>query len=178
MDSRKSSSECLLPVSTPDTSTCSHSMGRFSALKISLTDSDTSAPIPSPAMRVKQSGLDREESLSSPTWDQRHRVLAAELGRLLFGEMCRHSWLGVRIFIPRLLQGNEGWYILRVAMDGRAAHREAPRRRACTEKSVSGSSTASRESIERVEGAAYPCRLLRSPRQHGDGRQSGGRRQR
>lgn len=48
IDSLKSSSECLLPVSIPETSTCSHSTGTLSALKISLTDSDTSAPTPSP----------------------------------------------------------------------------------------------------------------------------------
>lgn len=52
IDSRNSSSECLSPVSTPDTSTCSHSMGTLSALKTVLTDSATSAPIPSPGIRV------------------------------------------------------------------------------------------------------------------------------
>lgn len=52
MDSRKSSSECLSPVSTPVASICSHSIGTLSALKIVLTDSATSAPIPSPGMRV------------------------------------------------------------------------------------------------------------------------------
>ena len=52
MDSRKSSSECLSPVSTPETSTCSHSMGTLSALKTVFTDSVISAPIPSPGMRV------------------------------------------------------------------------------------------------------------------------------
>lgn len=49
IDSRNSSSECLFPVSTPDTSICSHSMGTFSALKMVLTDSATSAPMPSPS---------------------------------------------------------------------------------------------------------------------------------
>lgn len=48
-DSLKSSSECLFPVSTPLTSTCSHSIGTLSALKMVLTDSATSAPIPSPS---------------------------------------------------------------------------------------------------------------------------------
>jgi hypothetical protein len=49
IDSRRSSSELMPPVSTPETLTCSHSTGTLSALKISLTDSETSAPIPSPA---------------------------------------------------------------------------------------------------------------------------------
>lgn len=40
------------PLSTPDTSTCSQSMGTLSALKIVLTLSATSAPIPSPGIRV------------------------------------------------------------------------------------------------------------------------------
>lgn len=48
MDSLKRSSECLFPESTPLTSTCSHSMGTLSALKMVLTDSATSTPIPSP----------------------------------------------------------------------------------------------------------------------------------
>lgn len=48
MDSRKSSSACLSPVSMPETSICSHSTGTLSALKISRTDSETSAPMPSP----------------------------------------------------------------------------------------------------------------------------------
>lgn len=48
IDSWNNSSECLSPVSTPVTSTCSHSIGTLSALKIVLTDSATSAPIPSP----------------------------------------------------------------------------------------------------------------------------------
>src|SRR5271155_6088029 len=52
IDSWKSSSECLSPVSTPLTSTCSQLTGTLSALKIVLTDSATSAPIPSPGMRV------------------------------------------------------------------------------------------------------------------------------
>lgn len=54
IDSLKSSSECLLPVSTPLTSTCSHSMGTLSALKMVLTDSATSAPIPSPVGRSRK----------------------------------------------------------------------------------------------------------------------------
>jgi hypothetical protein len=41
-----------LPDSKPETSTCSHSTGTLSALKIVLTDSATSAPIPSPGIRV------------------------------------------------------------------------------------------------------------------------------
>jgi len=52
IDSRKSSSECLVPDSTPETSTCSHSTGTLSDLKIVFTDSATSAPIPSPGIRV------------------------------------------------------------------------------------------------------------------------------
>lgn len=52
MDSWNSSSECLSPVSTPETSTCSHSIGTLSALNTVLTDSATSAPIPSPGRRV------------------------------------------------------------------------------------------------------------------------------
>ena len=52
MDSLKSSSECLSPESTPLTSTCSHSIGTLSALKTVLTDSATSAPMPSPGMSV------------------------------------------------------------------------------------------------------------------------------
>src|SRR2546423_7985879 len=52
IDSWKSSSECLSPVSTPLTSTCSNSTGTLSALKIVLTVSATSAPMPSPGIRV------------------------------------------------------------------------------------------------------------------------------
>lgn len=58
IDSLKSSSECLFPVSTPLTSTCSHSMGTLSALKIVFTDSATSAPIPSP--RREESNQSRD----------------------------------------------------------------------------------------------------------------------
>lgn len=50
IDSRKSSSECLSPDSTPVTSTCSHSIGTLSALNTVFTDSATSAPIPSPGI--------------------------------------------------------------------------------------------------------------------------------
>ena len=50
IDSRNSSSECLSPESTPETSICSHSIGTLSALKMVLTDSATSAPIPSPIL--------------------------------------------------------------------------------------------------------------------------------
>ena len=52
IDSRNSSSECLSPDSTPETSTCSHSTGTLSALKMVLTDSATSAPIPSPESHI------------------------------------------------------------------------------------------------------------------------------
>jgi hypothetical protein len=38
--------------SRPETSICSHSMGTLSALKMVLTLSATSAPIPSPGIRV------------------------------------------------------------------------------------------------------------------------------
>lgn len=48
MASLNSSSACLSPVSIPDTSICSHSIGTLSALKIDLTASETSAPTPSP----------------------------------------------------------------------------------------------------------------------------------
>ena len=52
MDSRNNSSEFLSPDSTPVTSICSHSIGTLSALNTVLTDSATSAPIPSPSQRV------------------------------------------------------------------------------------------------------------------------------
>ena len=58
IDSLNNSSECLSPVSTPLTSTCSHSIGTLSALKIVFTDSATSAPIPSPI----------HASIASVTW--------------------------------------------------------------------------------------------------------------
>ena len=84
MDSRKSSSECLLPVSTPDTSTCSHSTGTLSALKIVLTDSETSAPIPSPIANVFSAYfllyLCLGVSAEPRTWNQCDGILAAKLG--------------------------------------------------------------------------------------------------
>ena len=53
-DSRKAASARALPPasSMPETAICSHSMGTLSALKIVFTDSATSAPMPSPGMRV------------------------------------------------------------------------------------------------------------------------------
>ena len=53
IDSRNNSSECLFPESTPETSTCSHSIGTLSALKMVLTDSATSAPMPSPISQAQ-----------------------------------------------------------------------------------------------------------------------------
>ncbi|EDK39050.2 conserved hypothetical protein [Meyerozyma guilliermondii ATCC 6260] len=41
-----------VPLSKPETSTVSHSMGTFSDLKMVLTESVISLPIPSPGMRV------------------------------------------------------------------------------------------------------------------------------
>ena len=52
IDSLNRSSECLSPESTPVTSICSQSIGTLSALKMVLTDSATSVPMPSPGIRV------------------------------------------------------------------------------------------------------------------------------
>lgn len=95
MDSRNSSSECLLPVSTPVTSTCSHSMGTLSALKMVLTASATSAPIPSPVAHHVRNPLVVESSGAHRTGNQSDGVLPAILGRLEdIGRKSGVGWLG------------------------------------------------------------------------------------
>src|SRR5947207_7834981 len=110
IDSRNSSSECLSPVSMPETLTCSHSMGTLSALKISLTDSETSAPMPSPGMSVtvylppnlvglKMSdctvAIDRAGSECN--WVQRAK------GRTVRENMA--NWEGLRVLFPLKSEG-------------------------------------------------------------------------
>ena len=80
IDYLNSSSVCFPPVSTPVTSTCSHSIGTLSALKISLTDSETSAPTPSPSILIRIFAPLIVVSRGR-TWDKGDSVLAAELGR-------------------------------------------------------------------------------------------------
>ena len=86
MDSRNSSSECLSPVLTPDTSICSHSMGTFSALKTVLTDSATSAPMPSPdvvvSVQEQTSELNKAQIMEEAfrTGNKGYRVFPAKLG--------------------------------------------------------------------------------------------------
>lgn len=79
--SRKSSSVCLSPLSTPDTSSCSHSTGTLSALKISRTDSDTSAPIPSPNW-YSASAVLIGNVYNKRTRNQSNCVFTTELARL------------------------------------------------------------------------------------------------
>lgn len=67
IDSRNSSSECLSPDSTPVTSICSHWMGTLSALNTVLTDSATSAPIPSPRSLIYISSCVLEHAESNYT---------------------------------------------------------------------------------------------------------------
>lgn len=90
IDWSNSSSACLSPDSTPVTSICSHSIGTLSALKIVLTASATSAPIPSPIQfcQIPLSLI----TIKLHTWNEGNCVFSTILGWLedigLYGCVC------------------------------------------------------------------------------------------